>query len=180
MSDVHQSTLEALIALVGLLVTLVRLLGPLADKYAETWANKQWVKLNAKLPDNVRVLIREAAIFGAQAAEKMDVSQIAQAATEAKKRYAVQAAERWLKALGYSVDLTTLGDAVEAVILQGLHLPVPIPAPLPAPTTPAVPTMPTVASAPPTASAPIMPIVSAPHSADPTHVTASAAMANGK
>lgn len=112
-------------ATVSLLVLIIRLVGPYVDQAAMRWALKVSANEATHLPASIREIIHEAAIFGAQAAEQMSLAQRIANTIDAKKNYAVQAAERWLKAQGYTIDLETIGDAIETVILQGLHLPPP-------------------------------------------------------
>jgi len=125
MDALNQSVVTAIIALIGVLIALVRLVGPILDHVLAVWISKEAARLKTHLPENWRKALQEAAIFGAQAAEQAGVAQLIANAADVKKRYAVAAAERWLKAQGYAVDLTLLGDAIEQVILHGLHLPVP-------------------------------------------------------
>jgi hypothetical protein len=126
MDTLNQSFLTTIVALVGVLVALIRLVGPILDQALAVWISKEAAQIKAHLPENWRKALHDAAIFGAQAAEQAGVAQLIANAADVKKRYAVAAAERWLKAQGYAVDLTLLGDAVEQVILHGLHLPAPV------------------------------------------------------
>ena len=125
MDTLNQSILAAIVALVGLLVTVFRVVGPAVDQVVTVWVLRQAGRLEAHWPESVRKVLHEAAVFGAQAAEQAGLANLITNAADSKKKYAVAAAERWLRAQGYTLDLSTLGDAIETVILQGLHLPPP-------------------------------------------------------
>ncbi|MHB8625619.1 MAG: hypothetical protein ACYDBJ_04515 [Aggregatilineales bacterium] len=125
MDTLNQSILTAIVALVGVIVTVIRVVGPAVDHMVEVWAQQQSARIEAHWPESVRRALQEAAVFGAQAAEQAGLAKLITNAANTKKAYAVAAAERWLRAQGYTVDLSTLGDAIETVILQGLHLPTP-------------------------------------------------------
>lgn len=122
-TTLNDSILTAILALISLLLALVRIGGPLLDQALANWAAREKARLDAHLPAVWQQRLHAAAIFGAQVAEQAGIAQIISDAATVKKSYAVAAAERWLKAQGYPVDLALLGDAVEQVILQGLHLP---------------------------------------------------------
>lgn len=123
MDTLNQSILAALVALISVLVAAIRFAGRLIDQMIALWARKQIAAFEAHLPNTWQRVIRQAAIFGAQAAEQAGLALRITETADAKKQYAVAAAERWLKSQGYTVDLHLLGDAIEQVILLGLHLP---------------------------------------------------------
>jgi len=124
-NNLNQAVFAAMVAMVGVLVTLIRVVGPVIDQIVELWVRKQLVQLDNRLPESWRGALREAAIFGAQAAEQAGLARLITNSATCKKQYAIAAAERWLQGQGYTIDLHTLGDAIEQVILLGLHIPPP-------------------------------------------------------
>jgi len=124
-SPLQTALLTTIVASVGFMVTSIRVFGPLVDRIVEMWAAGRLAAIEKHLPGTWANVLHQAAIFGAQVAEQMSLAKRISATADAKKGYAVVAAERWLKAQGYTVDLTLLGDTIESVILAGLHLPPP-------------------------------------------------------
>ena len=127
--SIHEALITTLVASIGVFATTIRVIGPLIDQGVQAWAARREAAIEKRLPGTWAKVLKEAAIFGAQVAEQMSLAQHISQAADTKKRYAIEAGQRWLKAQGYTVDLTLLGDEIESVILAGLHLPPPKPNP---------------------------------------------------
>lgn len=79
-------------------------------------AAREWQKFKATNPDYSYV-IEEAASLAVKAAEQLGMA----GKLEDKKTYAIDAAERFLKAKGLSIDLDIIADAIEAAVFEELN-----------------------------------------------------------
>lgn len=80
------------------------------------WVKARWESILASQPENVRLMIEAAAKFGADFAEKVGPS--LELEGKEKLEAALNAAEGWLKAQGYDVELDVLVAAIEGVLFN--------------------------------------------------------------
>lgn len=83
------------------------------------WFKTRWEEFKLNQPDNIQRLIEDAAKFGADFAEKIDLSGIIEDYAHTKKDAALEAARSLLKEKGYEhVDLSVLDAAIEVILFR--------------------------------------------------------------
>lgn len=105
-------------ALVNLLAYLVVLIAPVIIARVSVWAKAEFERIKRMQPEWVQNLIETAALYGADIAEKIDLSGQLERYGRDKKRIALEAAQRWLREQGYEVDVTVLDEAIENVLFN--------------------------------------------------------------
>lgn len=101
-----QTVLEAVLALAL----------PVVVGYVATWLRAQRAALLAKLSDREREILLQAVEIAVRAAEQSGLAGYISDVAESKKRFALEAAERYLANFGLVMDLDVLSDMIESEV----------------------------------------------------------------
>lgn len=83
------------------------------------WVKARWEEFKLNQPEYIQRLIDDAARFGADFAEKIELSGIVEDYAKSKKQAALDAARSLLREKGYeNVDLSVLDAAIEVVLFR--------------------------------------------------------------
>lgn len=83
------------------------------------YGNQLWAHLRAAIGEKRFAALQEAVRFGVQAAEQAGLAGLILKEGEAKKEYAIEAIQNFLKAKGFSVNVGAIAAAIEVAIAQG-------------------------------------------------------------
>jgi len=107
-----------------ILETVLALLLPILIGCAVTWLRARQKEIMAGLTDSQRWMLTEAVEVAVKAAEQSGLAGHIENLAGEKKRFAIDAAERYLLSAGLgSVDLGVLADMIEAEVYRQFHTP---------------------------------------------------------
>lgn len=91
---------------------------PIAIKLLADWVKAKSAEILSGVDDSTRWAIDSAITIAVAAAEQSGLAGLIAKTAEAKKRYAIDAAERYLASMGISFDLDVIADMIEAEVLR--------------------------------------------------------------
>lgn len=110
---------QLLQAAVGLLAALLPYVILPIVAVTGVWFKTRWEEFRLNQPEYIQKLIDDAARFGADFAEKIELSGIVEDYARTKKQAALEAARQLLKEKGYeNVDLSVLDAAIEVILFR--------------------------------------------------------------
>ena len=104
-----------LLAVIGLVATLIVVVGPIVRKRLEIWAEGKLVELDRLTPEYIDQIIKAAARIAVIVVESTNL----EGESKEKLKQAEEIAEKWLlDVYGYEVELDRIREAIEYMLFE--------------------------------------------------------------
>jgi len=103
------------------LLAVIAVALPILLKMLADWLKLKRDEFENGISDELSFALREAARIAVLAAEQSGLAKLIEDTTLAKKRYALDIAERYLHERGFDIDLDLIAAAIEAAVKEQFH-----------------------------------------------------------